>query len=71
MTSGGNYTSMRKCARLTVSEIVDLFHTDFEHGLTLNDVSTLRKVHGFNKLPEEKKVLILYTLWANCREFVI
>jgi hypothetical protein len=64
MTSGGNYNSMRKCAKLTVSEVVDVFHTDFEHGLTLNDVSTLRKVHGFNKLPEEKKVSMINTSWT-------
>jgi len=51
-----DFGSMRKFAKLTVSEVIDFFHTDCENGLSLIAANNLLNTYGLNKLPEEQKV---------------
>jgi magnesium-transporting ATPase (P-type) len=47
---------MRRFAKDTAEQIVETFGTNLREGLNSNQIASLRKAHGLNKLEEEEKV---------------
>jgi hypothetical protein len=48
---------MRKFAKITGEEVVEILSSDSTNGLSQLNIASLRRVHGLNKLESEEKVI--------------
>lgn len=48
---------MKKFSKVTAREVLENFQSDSEYGLSNAAVSSLKKIHGTNKIAEEEKVI--------------
>ncbi len=51
--------NMKKFSKVTAREVLENFQSDSEYGLSNAAVSSLKKIHGTNKIAEEEKVIKL------------
>jgi magnesium-transporting ATPase (P-type) len=56
---------MRKFSKDTSEQVVETLSSDTRLGLSLNQVGSLRKAHGLNKLEEEEKVFFFSVILFN------
>ncbi len=50
---------MKKFSKVTAREVLENFQSDSEYGLSNAAISSLKKIHGTNKIAEEEKVIKL------------
>ena len=46
----------RKYGKMTAEQVVEILNSDLVSGIPILSVSSLRQIHGLNKLEEEEKV---------------